>query len=52
MRKWWLGAAVGVPTMVLSYPYLIPGLHDWLARGSDTLWWTWFFMGLASLAAR
>lgn len=50
MRKWWFGAAVGIPTMVLSYPYLIPGLRDWLTRGSDALWWTWFFMGLASLA--
>jgi Cu+-exporting ATPase len=50
MRKWWFGAAVGVPTMVLSYPYLIPGLRDWLTRGSDALWWTWFLMGLASLA--
>jgi Cu+-exporting ATPase len=50
MRKWWFGAAVGVPTMLLSYPYLIPGLRDWLPRGSDALWWTWFLMGLASLA--
>jgi P-type Cu+ transporter len=50
MRKWWFGAAVGVPTMILSYPYLIPGLRDWLPRGSDALWWTWFVMGLASLA--
>jgi P-type Cu+ transporter len=50
MRKWWFGAAVGVPTMVLSYPYLIPGLRDWLTRGSDALWWTWFLMGFASLA--
>ena len=50
MRKWWFGAAVGVPTMVLSYPYLIPGLRDWLPRGSEALWWTWFVMGLASLA--
>jgi P-type E1-E2 ATPase len=50
MRKWWFGAAVGVPTMIRSYPYLIPGLRDWLPRGSEALWWTWFVMGLASLA--
>jgi P-type Cu+ transporter len=50
MRKWWFGAAVGVPTMILSYPYLIPVLRDWLPRGSPALWWTWFVMGLASLA--
>jgi Cu+-exporting ATPase len=50
MRKWWFGAAVGVPTMILSYPYLIPGLRDWLPRGSEALWWTWFVMGIASLA--
>jgi P-type Cu+ transporter len=50
MRKWWFGAAVGVPTMVLSYPYLIPVLRDVLPRGSAALWWTWFAMGLASLA--
>jgi P-type Cu+ transporter len=28
MRKWWFAAAVGAPTMILSYPYLIPGLRD------------------------
>jgi Cu+-exporting ATPase len=50
MRKWWFAAAVGAPTMILSYPYLIPGLRDWLARGSAALWWIWFAMGLASLA--
>jgi Cu+-exporting ATPase len=50
MRKWWFAAAVGAPTMLLSYPYLVPGLRDWLTRGSPALWWTWLFMGLASLA--
>jgi Cu+-exporting ATPase len=50
MRKWWFGAAVGVPTMILSYPYLIPGLRDWLPRGSAALWWVWAVMGIASLA--
>ena len=30
-----IAAAVGAPTMVLSYPWLIPGLRDWFPRGSD-----------------
>ncbi len=50
MRKWWFGAAIGIPTMVLSYPYLIPGLRDLLPRGSVALWWVWVAMGTASLA--
>lgn len=50
MRKWWFGAAVGAPTMILSYPYLIPGLRDLLPMGSAALWWVWFAMGIASLA--
>jgi P-type Cu+ transporter len=50
MRKWWFAAAVGAPTMILSYPYLIPGLRDWLSRGSAALWWVWAVMGIASLA--
>ena len=50
MRKWWFGAAVGVPTMVLSYPWLIPRLRDVFPRGSEQLWWLWVAMGVASLA--
>ena len=50
MRKWWFAAAVGVPTMVLSYPWLIPGLGDVFPRGSAQLWWLWVAMGVASLA--
>ncbi len=50
MRKWWFGAAVGVPTMVLSYPYLIPGLRDLFPRGSFHLTILWGILGLASLA--
>ena len=50
MRKWWFGAAVGVPTMVLSYPWLFPGLRDWLPRGSDELRVLWAVMGVAALA--
>ena len=37
MRKWWFAAAVGVPTMILSYPWLFPGLRDLFPRGSDNL---------------
>jgi Cu+-exporting ATPase len=50
MRKWWFGAAVGAPTMILSYPWLIPGLGDLFPRGSEQLWWLWVGMGVASLA--
>lgn len=48
--KWWFGAAVGLPTMILSYPYLFPLLRDWLPRGSDALRLVWMIMGIASLA--
>ena len=50
MRKWWFAAAIGVPTMVLSYPWLIPGLGDFFARGTVQLWLLWAAMGAASLA--
>jgi len=50
MRKWWFGAAVGVFTMVMSYPWLFPALRDWFPRGSPQLWSTWAVMGVASFA--
>ncbi|MBI1794156.1 MAG: heavy metal translocating P-type ATPase [Chloroflexi bacterium] len=50
MRKWWFGAAVGVPTMLLSYPWLFPVLRDWFPRGSSQLMYIWYGMGIASLA--
>jgi Cu+-exporting ATPase len=50
MRKWWFGAAVGVFTMVMSYPWLFPVLRDWFPRGSPQLWYVWAGMGVASLA--
>ncbi len=50
MRKWWFAAAVGAPTMILSYPWLFPGLRDWLPRGSDSLRLLWAAMGVAALA--
>jgi Cu+-exporting ATPase len=50
MRKWWFAAAVGAPTMVLSYPYLIPGLRAVFPRGSFQLTVLWGILGLASLA--
>ncbi|MGH8057754.1 MAG: heavy metal translocating P-type ATPase, partial [Candidatus Entotheonellia bacterium] len=50
MRKWWFGAAVGVYTMILSYPWLIPGLRRWFPRGSPQLWYIWAIMGVLSSA--
>src|SRR4030066_180165 len=45
MRKWWFGAAVGVPTMILSYPWLFPVLRDWFPRGSPQLTFIRYAMG-------
>ena len=50
MRKWWFAAAVGVPTMVLSYPWLLPVAGDLFPRGSQALHYLWLAMGVASLA--
>ena len=50
MRKWWFAAAIGVPTMILSYPWILPVLGDWLPRGSDRLRAVWVVMGVAALA--
>ena len=50
MRKWWFGAAVGAPTMFLSYPWIFPLLRDWLPRDSDRLRTVWMLIGIAALA--
>ena len=50
MRKWWFAAAVGAPTMLLSYPWIFPILRDWFPRGSPQLMYIWYGMGVASLA--
>ena len=50
MRKWWFGGAVGVFTMIFSYPWLFPVLRDWFPRGSPQLWYIWAGMGIASAA--
>src|SRR5574341_1497617 len=50
MRKWWFAAAVGVPTMVLSYANLFPILRDWFPRGRTSQWYLWVAMGIASFA--
>ena len=50
MRKWWFAAAVGAPTMLLSYPWIFPVLKEWLPRDSDQLRVVWMVMGVASLA--
>jgi Cu+-exporting ATPase len=51
MRKFWFSAAVAVPVLVLSYPWLVPGLKDvsWLARGSNGLNWVWRGVAVATL---
>jgi Cu+-exporting ATPase len=50
MRKWWFAAAIGVPTMFLSYPWIFPVLKEWLPRDSEPLRIVWMVMGAASLA--
>ncbi len=50
MRKWWFAAAIGVPTIVLSYPFLFPLVRDWIPRGSQAMWISWAAMAVASLA--
>ncbi len=50
MRKWWFGAAVGVFTMIMSYPWLFPVLRDWFPRGSARVWYAWAGMGVGSFA--
>ncbi len=50
MRKWWFAAAIGIPTMILSYPYLIPVLQDLFPRGSLEIRLLWGVIGLGSLA--
>jgi P-type Cu+ transporter len=49
MRKWWFGAAVAAPTMILSYPWLFPVIRDLLPRGSEQLRLVWGVIGLFSL---
>ena len=49
MRKWWFAAAVGVPTILLSYPMFVPVLRDLLPRGSGQLRAVWAAMALSSL---
>ncbi len=51
MRKFWVSAAISVPVILFSYPWLFPGLRDasWLARGSDGLLWVWRALGLLTL---
>jgi len=50
MRQWWFGAAVGTFTMIMSYPWLFPGLGSLFPRDSHRLWYMWASMGVASLA--
>jgi len=50
MRKWWFAFAVGVPTILLSYPSVFPGLQDLFPRGSSQLQVMWSVMGVGALA--
>jgi Cu+-exporting ATPase len=50
VRQWWFGAAVGVFTMVMSYPWIFPGLGRLFPRESHQLRYMWGVMGVASLA--
>ncbi|HKZ75801.1 MAG TPA: heavy metal translocating P-type ATPase, partial [Actinomycetota bacterium] len=51
MRKFWVSAAISLPVVLLSYPWLVPGLRDvsWAARGSDGLLWAWRGLGVLTL---
>lgn len=49
MRKWWFAAVVGLPTMILSYPTLVPVLQDWFPHGSTNQSILWLVMAIASL---
>lgn len=49
MKKWWFAAAISVPTILVSYPDLFPGVKDWLPMGSRTLWWARFIVGLLTI---
>ncbi|MCC6611853.1 MAG: heavy metal translocating P-type ATPase [Anaerolineae bacterium] len=49
MRKWWFAAAVGLPTMILSYPSWFPYLRDWFPHGSANQRILWLVMAVASL---
>ena len=49
MRKWWFGASIAAPAMVLSYPWLFPVLRDWFPRGSESIRVLWAVMGVLAL---
>ena len=36
MRQWWFGAAVGIFTMIMSYPWLFPGLRRLVPAGEPS----------------
>ncbi len=50
MRKFWFAAAVAVPTVLLSYPQVIPPVGELFPRGSEGLRIIWLLMGVASFA--
>jgi P-type Cu+ transporter len=49
MRKFWFAAAIAIPVMLLSFPWMVPELGDLLPRGSTELRLVWAGLGLMSL---
>ncbi|MBI4501129.1 MAG: heavy metal translocating P-type ATPase, partial [Gemmatimonadetes bacterium] len=48
MRKFWFAAAVSIPTIVFSYPWIF-GLGSLMPRGSGTLRLVWGALGIFTL---
>ena len=50
MRKFWFAAIISIPVVIFSYPGVFR-LDGWsfFAKGSDSLWWTWRFLGLITI---
>ncbi len=49
MRKFWLAAAVSVPTVLFMYPDIIPGLNEWMPSGSVERRVVWSLLGVLTL---
>ncbi|HWP48661.1 MAG TPA: heavy metal translocating P-type ATPase [Candidatus Limnocylindrales bacterium] len=49
MRKFWFAAIVSLPVIVFSYPDLIPGLREWMPRGSIERRIVWGLLGVLTL---
>lgn len=49
MKKWWFAAFISIPTILVSYPNLFPGIRSWLPMGSQSLWWARVFVGVLTI---